>query len=168
MNPDHLLQIATELAEVNIRRPRRADLCRAVSTAYYALFHCLARTCADGLAGSSGSGSNRPMWRQVYRALDHGQAKKRCENVPPFFQEEVRDFGQTFADLQSKRHSADYDPDHPVKKSGVIKDIESARTAIDLLVNVPPNVQRNFAIHVLMKVRDTGRSGDGGDGRRRG
>ena len=51
MEPGYLLQIATDLAEINIRRPRRADLCRAVSTAYYALFHCLARTCADSLAG---------------------------------------------------------------------------------------------------------------------
>ena len=152
MNPDHLLQIATDLAEINIRRPRRADLCRAVSTAYYALFHCLARTCADGLAGSSGS-VNRSMWRQVYRALEHGQARKRCENVPPFFPDEVRDFGQTFAELQSKRHLADYDPDRPFKKSGVIKDIESARTAIDRLIKVPSNVHRNFAIHVLIKVR---------------
>ena len=26
MPPDHLLQIATDLAEINVRRPRRADL----------------------------------------------------------------------------------------------------------------------------------------------
>ena len=31
MAPEHLLQIATDLAEINTRRPRRADLCRAVS-----------------------------------------------------------------------------------------------------------------------------------------
>ena len=33
MTPDHLLRIATYLAESNTGRPRRADLCRAVSTA---------------------------------------------------------------------------------------------------------------------------------------
>ena len=53
MVPDHLLQIATDLAEINTRRPRRTDLCRALSTVYYALFHCLARTCADSMAGRS-------------------------------------------------------------------------------------------------------------------
>ena len=31
MAPEHLLQIATDLAEINTRQPRRADLCRAVS-----------------------------------------------------------------------------------------------------------------------------------------
>lgn len=36
LQPSHLLQIATDLANFNARRPRRADLCRATSTAYYA------------------------------------------------------------------------------------------------------------------------------------
>ena len=153
MEPDHLLQIATDLAEINTRRPRRADLCRAVSTAYYALFHCLAHTCADSLAGSTGTVGNRPMWRRAYRALEHRQAKARCENVPTWFPEEIRDFGQTFADLQSKRHLADYDPDHPVKKSQVVADINDARTAISRFLAAPANVRRDFAIHVLMKMR---------------
>ena len=75
MRPDHLLQLAAELADVSARRPRRTDLCRATSTAYYALFHCLARACADALAGAGGS---RTAWRQVYRALEHGQTKRCC------------------------------------------------------------------------------------------
>ena len=60
MVPDHLLQIATDLAEINTRRPRRTDLCRALSTVYYALFHCLARTCADSMAG-------RAAWLAIVR-----------------------------------------------------------------------------------------------------
>ena len=47
MAPGHLLQMAADLVEINPGRPRRAYLCRAVSTVYYALFHCLARSCAD-------------------------------------------------------------------------------------------------------------------------
>ena len=78
MAPEHLLQIAADLAEINPRRPQRADLCRAVSTTYYALFHCLARTCADRLAGRAGMVGNRPMWRQVYRAPEHRQVRARC------------------------------------------------------------------------------------------
>ena len=153
MEPEHLLQIAADLAEINTRRPRRADLCRAVSTAYYALFHCLARTCADGLAGRSRSVGNRPMWRRVYRALEHRQAKTRCENVPLSFPEEIRDFGQTFAELQSKRHLADYDPDCSIGKSDVIANINDVRTAIDRFLATPASVRRDFAVHVLMKVR---------------
>ena len=153
MDPNHLLQIATGLAEANIGRPRRADLCRAVSTAYYAMFHCLARTCADRLAGSAGAVGNRPMWLRVYRAPEHRQAKTRCENVPSSFPDGVRQFGQTFAELQSKRHFADYDPDRPVRKSEVTAAINDARIAIDRFLAAPANVRRDFAIHVLTKVR---------------
>ena len=153
MTPGHLLGIAADLAEANTGRPRHTDLCRAVSTAYYALFHCLARTCADRLAGSGGMVGNRPMWRRVYRALEHRQARTRCENVPSSFPDGVREFGQALSVQQRKRHLADYDPDFRIGKSEVVAAINDARTAIDRFLATPASVQRDFAIHVLMKVR---------------
>ena len=156
MDPEHLLQLAADLAEINPRRPRRVDLCRAISTTYYALFHCLASTCADRLASSAGTVGNRPMWRRVYRAPDHRQAKARCESVPSSFPDSVRQFGRTFATLQDKRHFADYDPDFRTGKSEVIADINDARTTIDRFLATPANVRRDFALHVLTKVRADG------------
>ena len=153
MAPEHLLRIATDLAEANTGRPRRAELCRAVSTAYYAMFHCLAHTCADRLAGRAGTVGSRSMWRRVYRAPEHRQARTRCENIPISFPDEVQEFGQVFSVLQSKRHFADYDPDYRVGKSEVTADIHRARTAIDRFLATPASVRRDFAIHVLMKVR---------------
>ena len=128
-------------------------MCRAVSTAYYAMFHCLARNCADRLAGRAGTVGNRPMWRRVYRAPDHRQAKARCESVPSSFPDGVRKFGRTFAALQKKRHLADYDPDFRISKSEVITAINDARTAIDRFLEAPANIRRDFALHVLTKVR---------------
>ena len=156
MAPAHGLQMATDLAEIGPGRPRRAYLCRAVSTVYYAMFHCLARACADSLAGRSGTVGNRPMWRQVYRALDHRQARIRCENVPSWFPKEVRDFGRRFAAQQNRRHWADYDPDYPTRKSDVIADVNDARRAIDRFLATPANVRRDFALHVLTRVRADG------------
>ena len=56
MNPDDLIRIARYLAStgtgVGIGRPSRADLRRAVSTTYYALFHALAECCANTLIGA--------------------------------------------------------------------------------------------------------------------
>ena len=153
MAPEHLLQMAIGLAEANTGRPRRADLCRAVSTAYYAMFHCLARTCADSLAGRSRSVGNRQMWRRVYRAPEHRQARTRCENMPSSFPAGVLEFGQAFSVLQRKRHLADYDPDFLVRKSNVITAINDARNAIDRFLETPVSVRRDFALHVLMKVR---------------
>lgn len=42
-----LIVTARRLANVRTRRPRQADLKRALSTSYYALFHTLAQDCAD-------------------------------------------------------------------------------------------------------------------------
>ena len=156
MAPEHLLQMAADLAEINPGRPRRAYLCRAVSTVYYALFHCLACSCADRLAGRGGAVGDRPMWRQVYRALEHRQARTRCENTPSWFPEDVREFGRRFAAQQERRHLADYDPDFSIRKSSVSVDIESARAAIDRFLATPANVRRDFALHVLTRVRADG------------
>ena len=74
MTPRDLIQTARRLAQPGAAQPTQADLRRAVSTAYYALFHCLAATAADLLTGSSRS----PEWHQVYRALEHGKARSAC------------------------------------------------------------------------------------------
>ena len=89
----------------------------------------------------------------MYRALEHRQAKARCGNVPPSFPDEMQGFGQTFTELQSRRHFSDYDPDYLVRKSNVTEAISDARTAIDRFLATPASVRRDFAIHVLMKVR---------------
>ena len=96
---------------------------------------------------------NRPMWRRVYRALEHRHARTRCENVPSSFPDGVREFGQALSVQQRKRHLADYDPDFRIGKSEVVAAINDARTAIDRFLATPASVQRDFAIHVLMKVR---------------
>ena len=155
MRPDDLLRIAADLAEGGAGRPRRTDLCRATSTAYYALFHCLARTCADMLAGRSGTNRSQSAWHQVYRALDHGEAKKRCEqnHIMRRFPAGIRDFAETFASLQSKRHLADYDPDAPFWKSDVLEGIGEARDVIARFARAPVKHRRAFAIYLLTKRR---------------
>ena len=75
----------------------------------------------------------------------------RC--VPSSFPDGVRQFGRTFAMLQGRRHLADYDPDYPFSKSNVMADINNARTAIDRFLATAASARRDFAIHVLMKVR---------------
>ena len=73
--------------------------------------------------------------------------------MPSSFPDGVRQFGRTFAELQRRRHLADYDPDFRIGKSEVMADINDARTAIDRFLEAPANVRRDFAIHVLTKMR---------------
>ena len=154
MNPRDLLQIAYDLANVNERRPRRTDLCRAVSSSYYALFHCLAKSCADLFAGARAN-VDRRAWRQAYRAIQHGTAKNRCKqhDIMQTFPDAIRDFGDLFVEMQRKRHTADYDPDARFTKSDVLKDIDRVRNVIRRFNAVAATHRRAFAIHVLLDQR---------------
>ena len=55
MTPEDLIAQAGRLANASPKRPRDVDLRRAVSSAYYALFHEMARTGADLLVGTVGA-----------------------------------------------------------------------------------------------------------------
>ncbi len=98
---------------------------RAVSSCYYALFHCLARDCADLLIGGRSSVRSKEAWRQVYRSLDHSQTKDRCKDSRTIarFPRGIAHFASMFVALQQKRHEADYDPFQSFKKSRVESDL---------------------------------------------
>jgi hypothetical protein len=68
------------------RRPRQADLRRALSTAYDALFHGLAETAADRLVGVTPQVRRSLAWSRVHRDLDHNNAKKPASDwkIPMF------------------------------------------------------------------------------------
>ena len=69
-----LLVLADGLARQGGRPSlRQAALRRAVSTAYYALFHALSTVCSDGLV----RWSRTDLVDRTYRALDHGAARRR-------------------------------------------------------------------------------------------
>ena len=117
MEPFDLLRIAEQLASgaigSGVGRPRQAELRRAVSAAYYAMFHALAQCCADTLVGASRASRNQQAWRQTYRALEHGHTRNQCANRPMLsgFPAHIRRFGDLFVYMQRLRHIADYDPD---------------------------------------------------------
>lgn len=117
-----LLKQAHRLARHEPRRPRQASLRRAVSTAYYALFHLL----ADAASREIVSGQNQTVLRSsIGRALNHTETKKAClavanwnpRNPPPPLVtmipqgpgNHVRNIGSAFVELQQARHEADYD-----------------------------------------------------------
>lgn len=101
MNPSDLIETARVLLSSAKGTPTEASLRRAVSSAYYALFHCLSRECADLLIGGSGSDRSEAAWRQVYRALEHGPAKTKCKKrqIIRKFPKEIEDFASRFAEL---------------------------------------------------------------------
>lgn len=125
-----LLGTARRLAQANPSKPRQADLRRAISTAYYALFHALAKECADRFIGTS-AGVSQEAWTQVYRALAHGFAKEQCRKAGKLgFSAPVVQFADTFASLQEERHRADYDPDASYSRADVLVAVANAEQAM--------------------------------------
>jgi uncharacterized protein (UPF0332 family) len=152
--PGDLLETATVLATVGTGKPKQTHLRRAVSTTYYAMFHALARCCADTLIGTAPSARNHNAWKQAYRALEHGFAGNSCrKKIGTTFPIEIQNFAIQFYKMQEKRHRADYDPDERVQKSTVLTDIAAVRVVINDLKKVPIKHRRAFAASVIFKER---------------
>ena len=82
MNWEQLIALARMLASAPEHgerrgRPQQTRLRKAVSAAYYAMFHALRASNADTLIGGSPQFRRLPAWTLTYRALDHGFAKSR-------------------------------------------------------------------------------------------
>lgn len=151
MNPRDLIETARGLTELSPPRPSQANLHRAVSTAYYAVFHCLAATVADTLMGKR----RGEAWHQAHRALEHASAKKACRNMQVIqgFPPAIQRFAGRFVVLQDARHQADYALDIRYSKLDVLVLIGFAEEAIAWMEDADVQDRRRFAAHVLFKRR---------------
>lgn len=159
MDPRDLLRIAEMLASGALGegrgRPRQAELRRAVSTAYYALFHSLAACCADLLIGASAAVRRGPAWERVYRALSHGFARDQFRNTAQMsqFSQPLLDFADLFVLMQGEREKADYNPNVEFSRFHVLQLIVESRQKIDAFNAVPSSERRAFASHALWRAR---------------
>ncbi|MGA2597155.1 MAG: hypothetical protein ABSH09_09220 [Bryobacteraceae bacterium] len=107
---DDLLEQAYHLLNKDGNAPKQASLRRAVSTAYYALFHLL-------IDEAVGKWSVEHQRNALARTFKHGGMAKVCdESVKSFYIARqpphlgpLKDVAQIFSQLQEKRHTADYD-----------------------------------------------------------
>jgi len=105
---EDLLEQAFDLAHKEPANPKQASLRRAVSTAYYALFHLL----IDEAVGQWAVVRQRSI---IARTFEHDKMKKVCAevaeksksgaNLPP----DLITVATAFMQLQQHRHTADYD-----------------------------------------------------------
>lgn len=132
LDPTSLVGTARRLAKASGRgRPRQADLLRAVSTAYYALFHQLCLDYANFLVGKATVAYIEEAWRRAYRTASHGPLRTRAERGAfTAFGSAVQDFANLFVQMQKKRHTADYDPVVVFTRESVLADIDQVEEAI--------------------------------------
>ena len=89
--------------------PTEEALRRAISTAYYAMFHALATSNADCIIGTYNDLLLSHAWDRVYRGLEHGIARVQLREDRQLFSPSTWWFGETFGRLQEVRQRADYD-----------------------------------------------------------
>lgn len=110
--------------------PSEADLRRAISTAYYAVFHTLAASNAELIAGQPQSNVSAYAWERVYRRLDHGRTRNNLRAVLNLLSPGGENFASTFIELHDLRQEADYDPNFTITYLNTVNTIARAETAI--------------------------------------
>ena len=146
LNPDHLFEQAEELISPRAGRPRQVDVRRAISAAYYAIFHAIITAATDQFVGVTNRDESR--YGLVYRSVDHRWLRELCTEVQkqtltskfkpyaPFggFGANIAAFAAAVVELQVKRHAADYAADYDVmtriNRSDAAPAIAGARAAL--------------------------------------
>lgn len=147
-----LLRVADDLCGNRAaRHVQQAALRRAISTAYYAVFHALCTVCADGLVGWS----RQDLVSDVYRVLDHGAARRRLLSTgAAALSPDLARFGLSFHDLQSRRHAADYaSPSLIVTRMEAVAAIAQARDAVAIIAGLDADARTKLAILLLVAQR---------------
>lgn len=127
---DDLLTQAFHLADMEAGVPKQASLRRAVSTAYYALFHRL----IDDAVGKWSVERHRSI---LARTFEHPKMKGICDDVLKTVKsggtvpDELHAVALTFIRLQQHRHTADYDNAKVWSRSDVDDVLTLATDAFD-------------------------------------
>jgi uncharacterized protein (UPF0332 family) len=152
---EDLLLVAQFLASSDQVLPEEARARRAVSTAYYALFHALAGRCASTLV--TYRGSDWETYSLAYRALDHAAAKRLFEarNIEADYGADIATLAQAFVNLQQARITADYVPStrFPYGKTAVTEFVEQARNACQIVAKIPVAQMRRLAAQLILRRR---------------
>jgi hypothetical protein len=143
LNPDHLFEQADKLVVPSpAGPPRQVDLRRAISAAYYGVFHFCLTAAADEFVGVTQRATSR--YALVYRSIDHKTFRDLCleakKPTPPAkfapyvptggFGPNIQSFSTAAIDIQEKRHLADYNPQPRFRTSDAKLAISTARTAV--------------------------------------
>jgi hypothetical protein len=157
IDPSKLIEAAEELAnhKSGAGRPRPVWLRRAVSTAYYGLYHCI---CLEAARHMLPNGRDeQQLW--MARAFGHAEIKECCawidgrqgcsrKRVVPLVRElktaSIAGVAGSFCDLQEARHRADYDHLAVFSKATTVAHIADARSSISQVLNAPQDERAAF------------------------
>jgi hypothetical protein len=143
LRPDHLFEQADRLIGIpTAGRPRQVDLRRAISSAYYGLFHAILTAAADEAIGTAYRSTEN--YALAYRSVDHRVLRALCVEVQKStlpakyrryepaggFSRFIRAVAASVVELQDARYAADYDPLIILKRSDAALAVRTARRAV--------------------------------------
>ena len=153
---EDLLQQALQLIHNEPRKPKQASLRRAVSTAYYALFHML-------ISESVANWRITNLRSELARAFDHGTMKAASDRLlqlhfvgerPPVVSA-LKFVAKTFGELQQNRHKADYDNAKFWMKTEALELVRSAERAFGEWRSIrDEQIAQHYLISLLVKRRN--------------
>ncbi len=160
---EDLLVQAEKLLRADPRRPKQVNLRRAVSSAYYGLFHFLIEEATTMIVGASPT--QKPLRQLVGRGFSHTAMKEASAEfikatpkdlLKPFWtlygvssSIPSRKLARQFAELQQARHRADYDLSSPFTQSEAENLVKNARAAVaewQSLKKNQPELARFYAL----------------------
>ncbi|NJL50720.1 MAG: hypothetical protein HC909_03410 [Blastochloris sp.] len=146
-----LVEVARHLAQNPSKgKLKQAHTRRAISTAYYALFHALVTLCANELVGIGKSKS--AAWARTYRALEHGFAKSVLIDLARRTRErDIETLSEIFVALQQYRHEADYDPHQTFSVGGPY--VRMAELGLSTLSRLSGDMKLELATTLVMRTR---------------
>ncbi len=151
---DDLLTHALEL--VHTSPPTQLTLRRAVSSAYYAVFHLL-------ISEATLNWANVSLRAALGRAYDHGVMKTASNRVLstkdfPFTGEDktvvdnLRLVAQTFSQLQEQRQFADYNLTKELDPAGALSQVRSAEAIFDTWPSIRgEQIAQAYLVSLLVK-----------------
>jgi len=169
--PDHLYEQAEKLvAPPPAGPPRQVDLRRAISAAYYRLFHFCLTAAADEFVGVGQRVTTR--YALVYRSIDHKTLRDLCaeakKQTPPAkyapyvptggFDPNIQAFSTAAIDLQEKRNRADYNPELRFRTSDAKLAISAARSAVQRFRTAGEEHRKAFLTLLVCPPRQGARS----------
>lgn len=119
-----LLRDAHHLANRGGRNPKQASLRRAISTAYYAVFHLLI---SDFVANWALADQRARLGRMFEHRRVRVDVQLRDKNNPTPVESELKKVSSAFAQLQDDRYLADYD----TSRDWARVDVEEALSVAD-------------------------------------
>ena len=163
-----LIEQARLLAIHDIKgKPKQANLRRAVSAAYYALFHFFVDEACRAIVGTQHS--QQGYRNSLARAFVHTTMKGACSSFAgsqlptPVLKalprnsdgtyevpKPIQSIAATFRELQQKRYLADYDLSERFKRSEVLTLIQQVEEDIEDFTRLPSSNDRQFFLVGLL------------------